>query len=171
MSNALLPSFPGLSWGGRRAVRWNTTIRRAASGREYRAANWSSPVYEYPLDYELLRQHPNLAELEQLLGFVNLRQGSFDSFLSLDPHDQTATAGLRHRRRQPHRLAAGAQLRRPCRAGAGHHRGAAGLHSCQVPCDHVPIRSWALIRARDVMRGVIESLKQEDLACLDAHQT
>jgi len=91
MSNALLPSFPGLSWGRRRAVRWNTTIKRAASGREYRAANWSTPVYEYQLDYELLRQHPNLAEMEQLLGFVNLRRGSFDSFLYLDPHDHTAT--------------------------------------------------------------------------------
>jgi hypothetical protein len=55
MSNAILPSFPGLSWGCRRAVRWNTTVKRAASGREYRAANWSAPVYEYQLDYELLR--------------------------------------------------------------------------------------------------------------------
>ncbi|HET7867836.1 MAG TPA: DUF2460 domain-containing protein [Burkholderiaceae bacterium] len=92
MSNAILPSFPGLSWGRRRAVRWNTTVKRAASGREYRAANWSAPVYEYQLDYELLRQQPSLPEMEQLLGFVNLRRGSFDSFLYLDPHDHSAEA-------------------------------------------------------------------------------
>jgi len=33
-------------------------------------------------------------------------------------------------------------------------------HNCPVSCDHIPRRSWALFRARDVMRGVIESLKQ-----------
>jgi uncharacterized protein (TIGR02217 family) len=92
MSNAILPSFPGLSWGRRRAVRWNTTIKRAASGREYRAANWSTPLYEYQLDYELLRQHAGSAEVEQLLGFINLRRGSWDSFLYLDPYDHTAAA-------------------------------------------------------------------------------
>jgi hypothetical protein len=32
---------------------------------------------------------------------------------------------------------------------------------CRVPCDHVPIRSWAFFRAREVMRGVIESFKGE----------
>ena len=31
---------------------------------------------------------------------------------------------------------------------------------CSVPCDHVPIRSWPLFRARKVMREVIASLKQ-----------
>ena len=35
------------------------------------------------------------------------------------------------------------------------------LFSCCVPCDHVPIRSWPLFKARDVMRGVIESFKEE----------
>jgi uncharacterized protein (TIGR02217 family) len=92
MSNAVLPSFPGLSWGRRRAVRWSTTVKRAASGREYRAANWSTPLYEYQLDYELLRQQTGLAELEELLGFVNLRRGSFDSFLYRDPYDHSASA-------------------------------------------------------------------------------
>jgi hypothetical protein len=31
----------------------------------------------------------------------------------------------------------------------------------RVSCDHVPIRSWPLFKARDVMRGVIESFKAE----------
>jgi len=35
-----------------------------------------------------------------------------------------------------------------------------GRSTCPVSCDHIPRRSWALFRARDVMRGVIESLKQ-----------
>ena len=34
----------------------------------------------------------------------------------------------------------------------------------RIPCDHPPIRSWPLFRARDVMRGVIESFKAEQPA-------
>lgn len=33
--------------------------------------------------------------------------------------------------------------------------------TCRVPCDHVPVRSWALFRAREVMRGLIESFIAE----------
>lgn len=36
--------------------------------------------------------------------------------------------------------------------------------NCRVSCDHIPRRSWALFRARDVMRGVIESFKAEQAA-------
>ena len=36
-----------------------------------------------------------------------------------------------------------------------------GLVSCWIPCDHIPARSWALFKARDTLRGVIESLRQE----------
>ena len=32
---------------------------------------------------------------------------------------------------------------------------------CCVPCDHVPVRSWPLFRARQLMRDLIESFKQE----------
>ena len=31
--------------------------------------------------------------------------------------------------------------------------------NCWVPCDHVPVRSWPLFRARQLMRDVIESFK------------
>ncbi len=34
---------------------------------------------------------------------------------------------------------------------------------CRVPCHHVPTRSWALFKARDVMRGLIEVLKAEQM--------
>jgi hypothetical protein len=35
------------------------------------------------------------------------------------------------------------------------------VSKCSVPCDHLPIRSWPLFRAREVMRCVIEQMKQE----------
>ena len=36
-----------------------------------------------------------------------------------------------------------------------------GLPICWVPCDHVPVRSWPLFRARQLMRDVIESFKKD----------
>ena len=35
------------------------------------------------------------------------------------------------------------------------------LNSCPVPCDHIPVRSWPLFKARQLMRDVIESLQGE----------
>ena len=32
---------------------------------------------------------------------------------------------------------------------------------CSVPCDHVPVRSWPLFRAWEVMPALIKSLRQE----------
>jgi hypothetical protein len=32
--------------------------------------------------------------------------------------------------------------------------------TCLVPCDHVPVRSWPLFRAREIMPALIESIKQ-----------
>lgn len=43
------------------------------------------------------------------------------------------------------------------------HDGAAvtHCHSCRVPSDHIPIRSWPLFLARELMRDLIETLKAE----------
>lgn len=32
---------------------------------------------------------------------------------------------------------------------------------CWVPCDHVPVRSWSLFKARGVLRELIRTLKAE----------
>ena len=32
---------------------------------------------------------------------------------------------------------------------------------CQVPCDHIPMRSWPLFRARALLQAVIASFKAE----------
>ena len=38
---------------------------------------------------------------------------------------------------------------------------AARANGCWVPCDHVSVRSWALFKARDVLRELIRTLKAE----------
>ena len=52
-------------------------------------------------------------------------------------------------------LAGKARLRRSV------SNGLLGLPTCWVPCDHVPVRSWPLFRARQLMRDVIESFQLE----------
>ena len=36
-----------------------------------------------------------------------------------------------------------------------------GQLTCPVPCDHIPVRSWPLFKARQLMRDVIESMQGE----------
>mgnify|MGYP006911041394 CR=1 FL=1 len=35
------------------------------------------------------------------------------------------------------------------------------LFNCRIPSDHIPIRSWPLFLARELMRDLIETLKAE----------
>lgn len=78
--------MPGLKWGTVKTPMWSTGIQKTASGRELRAAFFSYPLYKISLSYEVLRSGA-LAELQTMVGFFNARQGSFESFLYLDPED------------------------------------------------------------------------------------
>ena len=91
MSNAVFPVLPGLSWSVVKTPKWSTRVQTAVSGREYRAAYFSLPRWSFKLSYEVLRAGA-LAELQQLVGFFNARQGIFDSFLYADPSDSAVTA-------------------------------------------------------------------------------
>ena len=86
MSQAVFPFMPGLKWGSVKTPMWSTKIQRAASGRELRASYYSAPLYKISLSYEVLRSSA-LAELQTMVGFFNVRRGSFDSFRYFDPED------------------------------------------------------------------------------------
>lgn len=90
MSNAQLPALPGLSWGVKRAVQWSTQVKTSVSGREYRAANFSYPRYQWSLDYEFLRDNATEDDVTTLLAFINARSGSLDNFIFADPIDAAA---------------------------------------------------------------------------------
>lgn len=92
MSNAVYPVLPGLSFNVGRTAIFKTDVKSTPSGREFRGAQMSSPLYRYSLIYELLRDTTAFQELRTLLGFYNARQGSFDSFLFSDPDDNSVTA-------------------------------------------------------------------------------
>lgn len=98
MSNAVFPAFSGLTWDVVRRRISSTLVVAAANLKETRIAQAEDPVYEWELTYELLRDDPSAGaylidgytEMEYLMGFLDARQGSFDSFLFLDPNDNAA---------------------------------------------------------------------------------
>lgn len=92
MSNAVLPTFPGLAWNVARKPQWSTVTKTSVSGREFRAAQYSYPIWRYKLTYEVLRASGALPEMQQLAAFFNARGGSWDTWLYSDPDDCAVTA-------------------------------------------------------------------------------
>jgi uncharacterized protein (TIGR02217 family) len=92
MSNAVFPSFPGLTWNVVRRPKWNTITKSSVSGREFRSAQYSYPIWQYKMSYEVLRARSALQEMQQLAAFFNARQGSYDTFLYTDPDDNSVAA-------------------------------------------------------------------------------
>lgn len=92
MSNAILPSFPGLTWNVVRKPQWSTVTKTSVSGREFRAAQYSYPIWRYKLTYEVLRSTSALPEMQQLAAFFNARGGSADTWLYSDPDDNAVTS-------------------------------------------------------------------------------
>lgn len=92
MSNLVFPTLPGLAWNVARSPQWATRIQKAVSGKEFRSAWMSAPLYTFRLQYEVLREASAYQELQQLVAFYNNVRGSFDSFLYRDPNDNSVTA-------------------------------------------------------------------------------
>lgn len=92
MSQAVFPTFTGIKWGRSKTPEWNTRVQKSTSGREARASFRQFPIWSFGLSYEVLRASTAYTELQQLVGFFNARQGSFDSFLYSDPTDNAVTA-------------------------------------------------------------------------------
>ena len=93
MSSAVfsLATYPGVSWDIMRDPVWSTVVKTSVSGREYRSANFSYPMWQYKCAFEVLRARAALQEMQSLAGFYNARQGAFDTFLFNDPDDNTVT--------------------------------------------------------------------------------
>ena len=89
MSDQIFPSLPGLRWEQKKTPLFITRIQRAASGTELRLSQFVYPLYQYDLSYEILRDNTLNNELKTLMGFYLSRQGAYDSFLYIDPSDNT----------------------------------------------------------------------------------
>jgi uncharacterized protein (TIGR02217 family) len=90
VSNANLPTLPGLTWNTTKAPRFNTEVQSSVNLSELRASFACTPVWEFTRSYDLLRDNVANNELKQLGGFFLARYGSWDSWLFLDADDSVA---------------------------------------------------------------------------------
>lgn len=79
MSNAVFPVLPGIQWESDWVPGFRTSVKEAASGKEYRSSLMSAPKYHFKLKIDWVRA--GRGELQALLDFFLARRGSFDSFL------------------------------------------------------------------------------------------
>lgn len=94
VSTELFPTLPGLTWNVHKKPQFSTRVSAAVTGQEVRNAFYQFPKWFYELTYDYLPDLPvNVGEtsLHTLMGFFLSRQGSFDTFLFLDPDDNATT--------------------------------------------------------------------------------
>jgi uncharacterized protein (TIGR02217 family) len=89
----VLPYLPGQTPIVTKAPQWSTEVIRTASGRERRTAYWPYPLWQFELQYEVIRHRPTTAELFTLWEFFNVLQGQFAPFLFVDPSDCQILSG------------------------------------------------------------------------------
>lgn len=83
MSNATFPTLAGADISIRRVPLYNTAVKTSRGGYEQRVSYAATPRYRYELKLNFLRDAPG--ETQQVLDFVALHRGRWDSFLLLDP--------------------------------------------------------------------------------------
>lgn len=91
MSNSVFPTLPGLTINVVKQPEFVTTVKRAVSGREYRAAYLQYPLWHLQMTYEFLRAGNRGADLKTLVGFFLTMRGQWDTFLFTDPDDCAVT--------------------------------------------------------------------------------
>ena len=92
MSTAVFPSLVGMTLTRDRVPQWSTIIQESVSGKETRVARRQYSRTTWTLDFDLLRSDATNAELQNLMGFFDLRSGAFDSFLFTDNDDSSVTS-------------------------------------------------------------------------------
>lgn len=91
MGNTVFPSLPGLAWGTTKKPVWNTRVQKSASGKRMAVGYMTYPIYQYTLNFNVLREFSSFTEMEQLQGFFNAHKGQLDTFLFTDPEDNAVT--------------------------------------------------------------------------------
>jgi hypothetical protein len=91
----VLPYLPGQAITVSKAPKWSTQVVRTVSGRERRTAYWPFPLWQFELQYEVIRHRPTQTELFALWEFFNVMKGQYLPFLFVDPADcQIPTSAL-----------------------------------------------------------------------------
>lgn len=83
----VLPYIPGVMPTVVKSPQWSSTVKRALSGRERRQALWNYPLWQFTLEYEVIRHLPTNDELVTMWEFFNTVQGMASAWLFVDPTD------------------------------------------------------------------------------------
>jgi uncharacterized protein (TIGR02217 family) len=88
----VFPNLPGQTFMVNKGPSWNSTVKKAATGRQVRGSLQSAPIWQFKVAYTYLRDRaPTSSELRALLAFFNAQQGQYGSFYFLDPYDNAVT--------------------------------------------------------------------------------
>lgn len=88
---SVFPILKGRDFTQGKTPSWTTGVRESANGRLIRASWMSSPIWEFSIRHNVLRDTAALPEVQSILAFFNNRQGRYGFFFYLDPDDYTAT--------------------------------------------------------------------------------
>ncbi len=95
MSLAVFPTLIGLGWNVKHGKLWKTRSQEAISGKSARISDWVFPRHQWELSFEFLGQGTIsgqvYSDLANLMGFFDLRQGMFDSWLYQDAEFNSVT--------------------------------------------------------------------------------
>jgi uncharacterized protein (TIGR02217 family) len=87
----IFPLMPGFSFITSKKPQWSTGVQQMTSGRERRRMQWSYPLWNFKVQYEVLRDAPSYAELQKLFAFFNAHAGMYQEFFFYDPSDNAVT--------------------------------------------------------------------------------
>ncbi|MGC1300935.1 MAG: DUF2460 domain-containing protein [Caulobacteraceae bacterium] len=94
MTIEVFPQFPGQGFWALKTPSWNTTIKKAASGRQIRITQQGQPIWQFKVGYGVIRDQPSVAEIDALFAFFNDCQGQLNDFYLLDPFDNVVTSQI-----------------------------------------------------------------------------
>lgn len=87
----VLPALGGLSYPRKKTPTWSKVDATALSGKRARQTLFTYPTYTYELPINYLRTDQNIAEWQELVGFVNSLAGGVGLFGYSDPLDNAVT--------------------------------------------------------------------------------
>lgn len=94
MSNLIFPPTLRYAYSLFKIPTWATRTQRAVSGRELTQTDYSNPIWNFKLNFEVLRDRTIgslSSEIWKLVDFYQQVQGGYDTWLYTDPNDNTTT--------------------------------------------------------------------------------
>lgn len=83
----VLPYLSGQTPMVKKSPEWATNRQRGSNGKERRQPMWNYPLWNFELQYEVIRHKPTNDELFIMWEFFNVLQGQYAPFLVVDPTD------------------------------------------------------------------------------------